>query len=306
MPRLSAGKEAALEEQGDSPLVSVVIPAYNEEAAIGEDLDKLKAAMDASPFSYEVIVVDDGSRDRTAAIVRQRPWVRLLQHAKNRGTGAARNTGIEAARGEIIAMSDGDGTYPVQDIPKLVQFLLEGKHDMVIGARKREAGTMRLLRAPTKWFIRALACYLTQTSIPDLNSGLRVFRREPLLRFRKILPTTHSWVSTMTIAFLSEGLSVAWVPIDYYPRKGRSSFHPVRDTYNYLSLVVRTVMYFNPLRIFLPVTSVLLAVAILKLVRDFVHYQGFYVPAITVLLFLTAIQLGALGLLADLIVRRSG
>lgn len=165
---------------------------------------------------------------------------------------------------------------------------------------------MRLLRTPTKWAIRKLASYMTQTAIPDLNSGLRVFRRETALRFRNILPNTHSWVSTITIAFLANDLRVDWVPIEYYPRKGHSTFHPLRDTYNYLSLVVRTVMYFNPLRVFLPIASLLLVVGVLKLIRDFIVYQSFYVPAITFTILMTALQVLVLGLLADLIVRKAG
>ncbi|MHB0875603.1 MAG: glycosyltransferase family 2 protein [Anaerolineae bacterium] len=290
----------------ESVLVSIVVPAYNEEVAIADDLDGIKAAMDASPYSYEVIVVDDGSRDRTAEIARQRPWVRLVQHPHNRGGGAARNSGLKASRGELVAMTDADGTYPVKDLPKLIAHLLDGGHDQVIGARQREAGTVRLLRTPAKWFIRMLASYMTQTQIPDLNSGLRVFRRESAVRFRSILPNTHSWVSTITIAHLYNDLSVDWVPIEYYPRKGRSTFHPVRDTYNYLSLVVRTVMYFNPLRVFLPIASLLLFVGVVKLIRDFITYQSFYVPAITFTILMTALQVLVLGLLADLIVRKAG
>ncbi len=285
--------------------VSIVIPAYNEEAAIGADLDGIKAAMDASPFTYEVIVVDDGSRDRTADEVRKRPWVRLLQHDRNRGTGAARNTGTSSAQAEYVGMTDGDGTYPVKDFPQMFAELIDGNHAMVVGARVKEAGTVRILRGSAKWFIRKLACYLTQTNIPDLNSGMRAFRKDLWSNLRHILPNTHSWVSTITIGALANDHSVFFMPIDYFPRKGRSSFHPVRDTYNYLSLVVRTVMYFNPLRIFLPTASVLFAIALIKLVRDFIVYQGFYVPAITLMIFLTAIQIGALGLLADLIVRKT-
>lgn len=288
-----------------SPRVSIVVPAYNEEAAIGADLDGIKAAMDASSHTYEIVVVDDGSRDSTADLVRQRPWARLVQHRRNLGGGAARNTGMKAAHGELVAMTDADGTYPVADLPRLIDHLIDGNHDMVIGARRREAGTVRLLRTPAKWFIRTLASYMTQTRIPDLNSGLRVFRRREAEQFRNILPNTHSWVSTITIAFLYNDLSVDWLPIEYYPRKGRSTFHPVRDTYNYLSLVLRTVMYFNPLRVFLPLTSVLLILALAKLVRDFITYQSFYVPAITLTMLMTAFQIGVLGLLADLIVRKS-
>jgi len=176
---------------------------------------------------------------------------------------------------------------------------------MVIGARRAEAGSLKWLRSPTKLFIRLLASYLTGVRIPDLNSGLRVFKKSVTERFLDILPTTHSWVGTQTIAFLSEGYTVKFVPIDYYKRKGKSSFHPIADTYNYISLVVRTIMYFNPLKVFLPVALALIVVGAVKLVRDIVYYRGFYVPGVTLMLILTAIQVGAIGLLADLIVKRT-
>jgi len=282
--------------------ISVVLPIYNEEAAIGDDLDLIKRTMDATGYPYEIIVVNDGSTDRTVEIVSGRPWVRLLHHTHNRGTGAARTTGVKAAQGNLILMTDGDGTYPNQDMPKMLEYL---QHcDMVIGARKEEKGTLKWLRSSAKWFIRTLASYLTATKIPDLNSGMRGFRRDIALKYLNILPTTHSWVSTITIAFLSDGYEVAFMPIDYYPRKGKSSFHPLRDTYNYLTLVVRAVTYFNPLRVFLPLSLFLFAVGGIKLVRDLIVYR-FHVPTGTVLVLVTAVQIGVMGLLADLIVRKS-
>ena len=285
-------------------MISIVIPMYNEEAAVGDDLRAIRAIMLESGLDFEIIVVDDGSTDRSAEIVSEFEEVRLLQHPRNRGTGAARTTGLRAAQGDIVIMTDADSTYPNHEIPKLVEMVQSG-HTMVIGARRREAGTLPWLRAPAKWFIRQLASYLTATRIPDLNSGLRAFEREIVLRYVGLLPTTHSWVSTITIALLSDGYSVAWHPIDYYPRKGHSSFHPIADTYNYLSLVVRSVMYFNPLKVFLPVSLFFLVFGFIKMIRDFAYYQGFYVPAITLTLLVTGIQLGAIGMLADLIVKRS-
>jgi glycosyltransferase involved in cell wall biosynthesis len=285
-------------------VISVVVPMYNEEAAIADDLRTIQKTLDQSGFEYEILVVDDGSTDGSAEIVQGFEDVQLLQHPRNRGTGASRTTGLKAARGEIVVMTDADGTYPNHEMPKLIEMVQSG-HSMVIGARKREAGTLRLLRTPTKWFIRQLASYLTATRIPDLNSGLRAFERETAMQYLRLLPNTHSWVSTITIAMLSDGYSVAWHPIDYFPRKGHSSFHPLADTYNYLSLVIRSVMYFNPLKVFLPVSSVFMVVGLIKMLRDFVHYQGFYVPAITLTLLVTGIQLGAIGMLADLIVKRS-
>ncbi len=283
-------------------MVSIVIPVYNEEAAIGDDLDLIKRTMDATGQPYEIIVVNDGSTDRTVEIVSKHPDVRLLHHEHNRGTGAARTTGLKAARGNMIMMTDGDGTYPNQDMPRLLEQLKQC--DMVIGARQKEQGTMKWLRAPTKWFIRLLASYLTETQIPDLNSGMRAFRRDIAMKYLSILPNSHSWVSTTTIAFLSHGYAVRFVPIDYYKRKGRSSFHPLKDTYNYITLVVRSVMYFNPLKVFLPLSLLLVAGGTIKLVRDLIIYN-LHVPTGTVLILLTGVQLGAMGLLADLIVRKS-
>jgi len=283
-------------------LISIVIPVYNEEEAIGDDLDLIKTTMDATSRRYEIIVVNDGSTDRTAEIVSSKRDVELVQHERNLGVGAARTTGIRAARGDIIIMTDGDGTYPNQDMPKLLQHMEQ--YDMVVGARTQEKGTRRWLRAPAKWFIARLAAYLTGTDIPDLNSGLRAFRKDIALKYVRLLPTTHSWVSTITIAFLGNGYQVKYIPIDYYKRKGKSTFHPIRDTYNYITLVVRTVTYFDPLKVFLPLSLLLLGIGGIKLIRDVIIYN-FHVPTTTVLIMLTAVQIGAMGLLADLIVRKT-
>lgn len=293
--------------------VSIILPAYDEEAALGDDLDDVQAAMSATHYRYEIIVVDDGSRDRTAEIARARPWVRLIQHPFNRGNGAARTTGIRAARGRVVIFTDADRTYPNARMPELMA-LMDAGSDMVIGARRVEAGTLRMLRTPAKWFIRRLAEFMTGSQIPDLNSGLRAQRRDATLRFLPILPTTHSWVSTITIAFLSNGFIVRYLPIDYYPRVGRSTFHPLRDSYNYLSLIVRTVMYFNPLKIFLPLALALLiggtAKYLLIDILDTFQTYGWSMTLppmrlTTLALLITGLQTAVVGLLADLIVRRT-
>lgn len=290
--------------------LTIIFPAYNEEAALGDDLDDTQRAMASTSYAYEIFVVDDGSRDRTAEIARARPWVTLIQHPFNRGNGAARTTGVRQARGRIVAFSDADRTYPVDQIPAMMAMVDAGA-DMVIGARRVEAGTMKLLRTPAKWFIRKLAEFMTGTRIPDLNSGLRLQRRDLTMRYLPILPTTHSWVSTITIAFLSASYTVQWHPIDYFPRVGRSTFHPLRDTYNYLMLCVRTVMYFNPLKIFLPLGLALL----LGGTGKYVFYDIIWrfnpdwglppMPGTTLALIVTGLQVMVIGLLADLIVRRT-
>jgi glycosyltransferase involved in cell wall biosynthesis len=277
--------------------VSIVIPVYNEEGAIGDDLDTIIATMEGSGYTYEVIVVDDGSTDQTVDIARAK-GVKVIQHPINRGTGAARRTGILQARGEIIVMTDGDGTYPNQDIPLLLEYL--PAFDQVVGARTSEQGSFRFLRAPTKWFIRKLACYLTGMEIPDLNSGLRAFKREVMLRFLYLIPDGFSCVSTMTLAFLCNGYTIKYMPIDYYKRIGRSKFHPINDTYNYLLTVIRMVMYFNPLKIFLPSSFVLFLLGAAKTIYDnTVHHR---IRESDVIIVVVSIVIGMMGLLADLIV----
>ncbi len=283
--------------------ISVVVPMYNEEAAIAADLQIIQQTMTQHGCPFEIIVVDDGSTDGSRQIVAALPDVRLLKHPYNRGTGAALMTGVRAAQGDVVVMTDGDGTYPNHEIPRLLQYLDD--YEMVVGARTSEQGTLKWLRVPAKEFIRRLASYMTGVNIPDLNSGMRAFYREQVKDFFPILPFGHSWVSTITMAYLSSGQTVKYVPIEYYARKGRSSFHPIADTYAYLMLVVRVIMYFNPLKVFLPMALFLLALGVLKYIRDIIFYNNlFYVPSSTVVILMMGLQFFAIGLLADLIVKR--
>jgi glycosyltransferase involved in cell wall biosynthesis len=281
-----------------NPLVSVVIPAYNEELAIAHDINIIKTTLDAAGYDWELIVVDDGSKDRTAEIAEELGAV-VLRHAQNKGTGGARMTGVRYAKGEIVIMTDADGTYPNQDMPKLIEEVRNG-YDMAVGARVKEKGTLRWLRTPAKTFIRQLASFMVGFPIPDLNSGLRAFRRDVCLKFLGILPNTHSWVSTITLAMLANGYRVTYVPIDYFPRIGTSTFHPIRDSYNYLSLVFRALTYFNPLKIFLPISLIIFLVGLCKLSYDIIFWSD--IRDSDVLLLVTPVVIAIVGMLADLVV----
>lgn len=156
-----------------------------------------------------------------------------------------------------------------------------------------------------KWFIRKLAQWLSGFTIPDLNSGLRAMKKDVFMPFMEILPWGHSWVSTITLAMMSSGYSVDFVDIDYYPRKGTSTFHPLKDTYGYLTLVIRAVTWFNPLKVFFPAALVVMAAVIIKIIVDSILHSYFRVTGTTVIALLVGVQLIALGMLADLIVQRS-
>ncbi len=193
-------------------------------------------------------------------------------------------------------------TYPNERIPELVAEL-DG-YDQVVGARTTEQGTAKFFRVPAKWFIRKLAGYLAETKIPDLNSGLRVFRRDVAAQYLHLLPPGFSCVTTITMAFLANGYSVKYVPIEYAERAGSSKFHWWSDTRRYLTQVVRLVLSYNPLRIFMPLGVVLLLLGLGKLTYDWID-KDFRLSANTLLILFASFQVFAIGLLADLFVRLS-
>jgi glycosyltransferase involved in cell wall biosynthesis len=282
--------------------VSVVLPVYNEAGHVRAEIERIAAALEASEYSYEIIVVDDGSTDGSGDELRSIDGIRLLQFAKNRGSGSARKAGTRAARGRVVVWTDADMTHPNHEIPELVKEL-DG-WDQVVGARRSEQGTHKALRVPAKWFIRRLAQYLMEQPIPDLNSGYRAFRRDVALQYLHLLPAGFSCVTTITLAFMANGYAVKYVPIEYSERAGTSKFHWFRDTRRYLNQVIRMILSYNPLRVFLPVGFVLAAVGFGKLGYDWIT-KDFRVTTNTLLVIFAAFQVFAIGLLADLQVRLS-
>ena len=286
--------------------VSIVLPTYNEVGHLDAEVERITAAMEASRFSWEIIAVDDrssdGTRERLRELGARDERIRVFEHRRNLGSGGARRTGTRAARGEVVVWTDVDMTYPNDRIPELVE-ALDG-YDQIVGARTTEEGTHRFARVPAKWAIRSLAQYLTQEEIPDLNSGFRAFRREQGVRYLHQLPNGFSCVTTMTMSFLSDGLSVGYVDIPYAAREGESKFHWYRDTRKYLLQVVRMMLSYEPLRVFMPVGLALLFFGLGKVGFDIVT-KDWRIATNTLLILFAAFQVISIGLLADLVVRVS-
>ena len=284
--------------------VSVVLPVYNEEEGLALVLDQLYDILPRCGLSeLEIIVVDDGSDDETSKIAGSYNEIDLIRHNVNRGYGAALKTGIYNARYDLIVITDADGTYPNERITDMIARMVEGNYDMVVGSRIGADVTIPILRQPAKWAIRLLAKYVTGEPIPDLNSGMRIFRRDIAKRFASILPQGFSFTTTITLAMLANGYRVDYLPIDYYKRIGRSKIRPVQDTLNFFGLVTRIALYFYPLKMFLPMSVSLLGLAFIWALLS--HYVfGRLADVSTLILVISSIQIGAIGLLAELINKR--
>ena len=286
------------EEQLD---VTILLPCYNEGEALSSVINDIRAAMEDSNYTYEILVVDDNSKDRSAEIAAEL-GCRVIRHSINKGSGGSRKTGILAAKGKIIAMLDADGTYTASDIPKMLA--LFPQYDQVNGARTSEEGTLPFLRYPAKWIIRMIASILAGRLIPDLNTGLKAFKRDIMLQYLWSIPNGFSCVSSMTLAFMCNGYSVAYIPTAYHRRIGASKFHPVGDTYRYVLTVFRLITYFNPLKIFFPAAVFLIIFGVAKSLYDF-FFVIRRLQLSDIIILISGVVIGFQGLLADLIVALS-
>jgi glycosyltransferase involved in cell wall biosynthesis len=283
---------------------SLIIPCYNEEGAILHTLRELRNSL-SGVQSYEFLIVDDGSTDQTAKLLEEYQSedtaVRVITHERNRGYGAALKSGIRAARSDLIVITDADGTYPNHRIPELVAQAAQS--DMIVGARIAADAQYSRLRKIPKIFLKSYAVWIAGQDIPDLNSGMRVFRRQIAERFLNILPDGFSFTTTITLAMLTNRYVVKYMPIGYSERIGKSKIQPVRDTLRFTQLILRTGMYFAPLRIFAPALVVFFLLFISSLAYDVFILDD--LRETTLLLMILFINGLMFALLADMIDKRS-
>lgn len=276
--------------------LSVVIPAYNEENAVAQTVHEVREALDGAGIEHEIIVVDDGSEDntraealKTGAIVR---W-----GAQNEGYGASLKRGIAEAQYDFVAILDADGTYPARYLPEMLEMCQT--QDMVVGDRGAAMKNVPLIRKPAKFILNSIASFLAERRLNDLNSGLRVFRRSELIPFIPLLPQKFSFTTTITLCMTCSGKRMIYTPIEYGRRIGKSKIRPV-DFINFIILVLRVIVLFNPLRVFIPLGLVLFVLGFLKLLYDLTQWN---LSETAVFAFLAALMIWSLGLIADMISR---
>jgi glycosyltransferase involved in cell wall biosynthesis len=280
-------------------VISVVIPALNEQNAIAGTVERVRTTLDRAGLTpYEVIVVDDGSSDDTAARAGA-AGARLIRHPHNAGYGHSLKDGIRNARYDLVAITDADGTYPVEALPALVASYQRG-FDMVVGARSGTNYRESLIKMPLRWVLRRLVEWTASRSIPDINSGLRVFSRTTVLEYFDHLCDTFSFTTSMTLAYMMTGRFVGYVPIDYDKRIGHSKVKLLRDSMRTIQYVLEAAIYYNPLRIFLLMSMLVIFAALISfLLAIITHLNVFYFVGIGAIL--TALLVFSLGLLAALL-----
>jgi len=278
------------------PDLAVILPAFNEAGGIGDTVARVREVLAHLPASSEIIVVDDGSTDGTGARAAGL-GVRVITHAWNRGYGAALKTGVLATEARAIMIMDADCSYQPEAMPRLYA-RLDGA-DMVVGERSLSSEGVAWIRRPGKWMLNRLAGFLVGVRIPDLNSGQRVMKRETLLRYMHLCPSGFSFTSTITLAMLANGHNVVFERVDYAKRSGHSKIR-AGHFFNFVLLVVRAIVLFNPLKVFLPLGGVVFLVGVAKLIEDIYLWN---LSETAVMAFLSAITIWSVGLLADMIAR---
>jgi glycosyltransferase involved in cell wall biosynthesis len=279
------------------PKFSIIVPCYNEGAVIVEVITELRVYLEEHLHDgYEIIAVDDCSTDDTRQKLQSLPGIRVTHHPINRGYGAAIKSGIKQAQGEFVATFDGDGQHYPADLVALCQTVKQEEWDMAVGARSRIFHT-NLWRLPGKWFLGWLANYLSKRRIPDLNSGLRLFRREVIVRYLHLCSDRFSFSTTSTLILINRGYSIGYWPIEVRARQGKSTVS-LMTGYETVLLILRVICLFEPLRIFIPASIILTLVGIIHAIYPFFVLQRGLTTG-SLLTIMAGILIFFFGLLAD-------
>jgi glycosyltransferase involved in cell wall biosynthesis len=289
-------------------MISLLIPVFNEKEAITETITKAHDVFSKMGEEFEILVINDGSTDGTEEILSKvdMPKVQIINHPQNKGYGASMKSGIRRAKGDLLAISDADGTYPIVDFPKLYTAFKEKDADMVVGARTKKGAQIPLIRRPAKAVINVLVNSLSGRKIPDNNSGMRIFKKSMAEEFMHLYPQGFSFTITITLAAITSDYNVIYVPIDYFKRQGTSSmssgFNGIKHFLNFIGLIIRITTYFRPLKFFVWPATLLFFGGIAYI--GYTLKMESNVSDAGMLMILTGIQIGLFGLLAEVVVRQ--
>ena len=289
---------------------SIIIPCYNEKNAIRDTIEWILSVIrDSKLKNVEIIAVNDGSTDGCEQVLNaltkehHSDDLLVVHHKRNQGYGAALKTGIRRSQSDYICITDADGTYPNDRIPDLIEQISSKDLDMVVGARIGPNVEYSKIRSIPKMILVPWVSFLCGTDVPDMNSGLRIFRRDRSLDFLKLLPDGFSFTTTITICLLRNRYAVEFTPISYARRIGKSHIKPIQDTLRFTQLILRTGMYFAPLRLLSPLIVTLATLFSISSLYDLTILNN--LTDKTVLLGFASLNVFMFALLADMIDKRS-
>ncbi len=279
--------------------ISLVIPAYNEERAIVSTIEQAIAALEAcGPGAHEIIVVDDGSSDNTAELAAQH-GAKVVQHLQNLGYGKSLKDGITNAANDAIVIADADGTYPIEDLPSLIERYALG-FDMVVGERTGPNYRESVFKSPLRKVLKLLVEFTTGRRIPDVNSGFRVFDRQLAMSYFNHLCDTLSFTTSLTLSYMMNNKFVDYIPISYGPRIGKTKVRLLSDSMRTLQYISQAILYYDPLKIFAAVSFFCVVLSLIGFAMTLVfQLRSTYFLAIGGML--VAILVFCLGLVADLL-----
>jgi len=284
-------------EESSTIRFSLVIPAYNEEEAVEGTLRSVSDRLSSYPADdYEILFVDDGSTDKTVEKAESFPGVKVIRLPRNLGYGAAIKAGVRSSRFDWVMIMDSDGQHSLEFLDGFLEAARQG-YVMAVGARK-EGSHKQWFREPGKWLLRFFANMLADVKIPDLNSGMRLFKKSIFYKYEPLYPNGFSISTSMTLAFIGDGYPVKFVPIKALKRVGRqSNVRMLRDGFNTLVTIVRTISLFNPLRIFIPASLFTLTVGFTHALLNVLEYGR--ISNTSIVFSVASVLLFLFGVLAD-------
>lgn len=279
----------------DKIALSVLIPAYNEERSITKVISGIKNVLNSIRADYEIIVVNDGSTDKTKEILKTVKNITCLNHPYNKGYGAALKTGIAKTHYDWLLFFDSDGQHNPNYIKNFVNYIND--YELIVGDRSQSKYIRPIMRRPGLWILHKIANYLVGYKIPDLNCGMRLVKKSVIKKYLHILPNGFSLSTTTTLAFLKDKKNVKFVPAEINRRdKNSKSMVKPSDAFTTLALILRIIMLFSPLRIFAPISLLLFIIGFGFFVYDIYHAN---ISETTIFIFLSSLLIFFFGLIAD-------
>jgi glycosyltransferase involved in cell wall biosynthesis len=278
-------------------MISVIVPVFNEEGSISKVLADIEKDLEGF-HEYEIIVVNDGSTDRTKdriGEVRSKK-ISVIEHLENRGYGRSLFDGIKAAKYNCIAIIDSDGSYPADMIRKLYEYY--PLYDMVVGARQGREYKRGIFKKPARMLFNYLVQYATGRKIPDVNSGLRIFKKDIVMNFQDSLCTGFSFTTTLTLIFFLNHFYIKYIPVDYFKRKGKSKVDHFKDTLRTAQIIVETISYYNPTKLFLLLASVNSGFGIVVGLLNYFFLKAFFLTVLSAFCVASFIPIFCLGFIS--------